>query len=133
VRRSAHMVITVRSRWDTVAVSVSAGAQAYLGARAAWPFGDMMIDGVPRGAGVQTLCLSGPSSARCWRQCLFGSGLHGIRDRRAGRVDGHGVGHATGASASSPRARSRWWQRRASLRATDSAARCLPTRRATCS
>ena len=35
----------------TVTVTVSAGAQAYLGARAAVPFGDMMIDGVPRGAG----------------------------------------------------------------------------------
>jgi hypothetical protein len=27
----------------------------------------------------------------CWRRCLSWSGLHGIRDRRAGRVDGHGM------------------------------------------
>ena len=35
-------------------MTVSTGAQAYLGARAAVPFGDMMIDGVPRGAGCAT-------------------------------------------------------------------------------
>jgi hypothetical protein len=46
----------------------------------------MMIDGVPREAGVQPLGLSGPSSLG-WRQRLFGSGLHGIRDRRAERID----------------------------------------------
>jgi len=33
-------------------VAESAGAQAYLGARAGTPLGDMMIDGVPRGAGA---------------------------------------------------------------------------------
>ena len=48
---------------EPVAVTVSAGAQAYLGARTGGvPLGDMMIDGVPRGAGVQPLSLSGPSS-----------------------------------------------------------------------
>ena len=41
------------------------------------------------------------------------------------------VGH-TAANASSPRARGRWWQRRVSLRATDSIARLLPSRFLTC-
>ena len=45
------MVIAALDGDGTVTVTVSAVAQAYLGARAAEPFGDMMIDGVPRGAG----------------------------------------------------------------------------------
>ena len=116
-----------------MAVTVSAGAQAYLGARTARPFGDMMIDGVPRGG----RCADALSFEAAQREVLAAvpvrepAARH--QGRRAGRVDGHGMVQATGASASSPRARSRWWQRRASLRATDSAARCLPTRRATCS
>jgi len=74
-----------------VAVSVSAGAQAYLGARAAWPFGDMMIDGVPRGAGVQTLCLSRPSSREVlaavpfWERAARHQGSAGRTRRRARR------------------------------------------------
>ncbi len=114
-------------------VTVSAGAQAYLGARAAWPLGDMMIDGVPRGARCADALSFGAAQRSCWRQCLFGSRLHGHQDERAVRVFGHDATHPIGASASSPRARSRWWQRRASLRATERAARCLPTRWATCS
>ena len=51
----------------------SASAPAYLGPRTVLGFGDMMIDGVSRGAGRGgPLGLSRPSS-RGWRQCLLGS------------------------------------------------------------
>jgi hypothetical protein len=66
-------------RTSRVAVAVSAGARAYLGARAAEPLGDMMIDGVPRGARCAAAQSFEAVQRECWQQCLFGNGLHGIR------------------------------------------------------
>lgn len=95
--------------------------------------------GVPRRRYGRCGCsvFRGRPAPGCWRQCLSRSGPHGHQGGSAGRnadrvpPAGWTTGQPTGASASSPRARSRWWQRRAILRATDSAARCPPRRAAT--
>ena len=69
-------------------------------------FGDMMIDGVSRGAGRGgPLGLSRPSS-RGWRQCLLGSRpRRGASGGRAGRRPGAGDRAAAGAVGSGRRRR----------------------------
>ena len=93
---------------EPVAVTVSAGAQAYLGARTGGvPLGDMMIDGVPRGRVVcsRSVFRGRPASAggsACSGAGCTASGIGGLSASSATAAD-----QATGASASSPSARSR--------------------------
>jgi hypothetical protein len=62
----------------------SAGAPAYLGARTRGGFGDMMIDGVSRGAGVAGRSVFRGRPAGGWRQCLVGSWPRRGASARAG-------------------------------------------------
>src|SRR5437763_13035799 len=96
---------------------VASGAPAYLGARTLDGSGDKMAIGVSRRS-VRPLVLGRLSSG------LAATGLPGAgRGSSVGRARDAGparVGQAAGASTSSPRLRRVWWQRRASLGATDS-------------
>ena len=75
-------------------MAVSAGAQAYLGARTVRPLGDMMIDGVPRGA----RCADARSFEAVQRVVLAAVPIRERAARHQGiggqeRVDGHGHGN----------------------------------------
>jgi hypothetical protein len=91
-------------------VAASAGAQAYLGARTAVrPLGDMMIDGVPRGGEVcRRSVFRGRPACGADGGAFLGAvcTASGIGGQDASTATA--CGYATGAKASSPRARSRW-------------------------
>ena len=91
--------------------------------------GDMTVDGVPRVGAVASFlwfrhpgrCRTMPYRELAARECTAAGRDLSNHTRGWGPVQ-------ISAKAASPRARSRWWQRRVSLRATDIAARIFPSR-----